>query len=433
MRKSSSSLSASTGRGARAVPDAPASEIRGRLLAATALVVVALAIPVAALLMDQGRQLVEIERRMRAVQPIDAMLAAVSSVQRERGRLAQQTAVSSSGSELVSAGRQAHFASESVDIEAAGRSLQSVDAELARKWERITEEWRLLRDRDCTNVSLGDCLGPHTQLISEMLAVVDRLAHESGVFLLQDASLRGRMEFALLRSPEQMEALGQARAIGWLLIRNPQQRYLYWRLGLAHKEAGCTEPATSGVPSSACAAIAELLSSGADGSDGAVGSDQYWEILTTAIDEKHRAIALAHHNAIITLDNEYRRSKTARIALLSAVLVMGSLAVFAAFRLWRSVAKPLGQSIETAEAILAGDVNFPVPSDIGGSLGACFPLCRKSEMYCAKRFARSSGHLSERGTMHTPWSIVATPSLSSIDAGLCSRQMPRTNAWSECR
>ncbi|MBS0294229.1 MAG: nitrate- and nitrite sensing domain-containing protein [Proteobacteria bacterium] len=344
------------------------------ILGAIALLMMAL--PTGLYLGDRLGQVQALATQARAMPALKQLGQAVRLAQTHRGLSAAMLG----GDEQLAARRPAVRAALDQALQATGTQIDELAPDLATDFARLRQDWQALQqavaDRALTP---AQSLARHTQMVARLLDLSDQLLYTSGLNASARRDTQALIQAALQQLPMLGEQLGQLRAMGTgALARGElpletrgQMRALRARadefnaasqssLQRAEQHAPALAAALAQPQATEKAQLSQALNLVDEGLLEAVEfqvpAARYFDTLTAAI-ESVNALAGQATDALLAMAQDQaaaaRRTLWIMIGALGALLML-AVALARVFML--SITRPLGQAVELARAVAAGDL-----------------------------------------------------------------------------
>lgn len=343
-------------------------------------------VPTAIFWAEASDNIVAAKREQKGLIPIAKLLELVKLVQNHRGLSASYIGGNTKilGT-LQNKGEEVDRAIAAVDI-AFNASLN--DRALLLAWSQAKSDWHVLklqiRDR---SVDIPKSFAAHTALLAKQLSLLDQLLDYFGLTLDPRGDSYFLINAALVQMPAVAETLGQVRAIGTgmlasgiasdaergrlreLLARMKDQQDL---VDLNLKKASRFN-ANLGASLAAAAATAHEKTRNVveftnleiiQASHPTIESDNFYDLLTNAIDAQFKVNKIALDGLLTTLDGRVSDLNWGRFKLTAFILSFTLLIGFFGFRSARGLMRQLGgepaYAIQVVKRIAEGDLEHEI-------------------------------------------------------------------------
>jgi methyl-accepting chemotaxis protein len=274
-----------------------------------------------------------------------------------------------------------------------GSARGVIDPDLARRWQTVRSGWKSLAGTiSPSNVDAAASFQRHSELISELLLLLDGVADAYGLSLDPDAAPYHTVIAATQHMPRLIEDLGLMRATGAVVLTEKgtssvdrlqlsllvhrsrfnaiaAERELNKVLALdpefAAQMKDTVHAALAAVPDAAALTESQVMSGAST-----LGAGQYFDRITEVVDAQFGV----EESLLSSMDRILgARVHSGRQRLATSLAVLGGLALLAAwlgYAITRSIAGGLGQAVALAAQVAAGDLTARVGTRRRDELGA---------------------------------------------------------------
>ena len=281
--------------------------------------------------------------------------------------------------------RQADVNAEFQKLSAALAGLGYTDA--ATEVDAIKAGWKAISEKvDARAVSAPESFAAHTGLIERNFVVLDLIADASGLSLDPVAESYYVMTALVDHLPRLAESLATMRGRGAAMLSAAEitpveramigfevrgARYLHGRATMQIGKAIDLSPQVKriiGGASAASAAEAEAFYKLAEAQlmkpgTATMGAGDYFKAGTVAVDVQYKAIEDTANALQVLLQDRIQSTQLQLAAILGILFAVGAVATVLGVAISRSVTRPLGDAVEAANAVAAGDLNHAIDDD----------------------------------------------------------------------